>query len=82
MPDPAPVTTATPVLRNDIRKPRRANPWQAYQKVATQTATPGQLVLQLYDGIQVSQTQNQTNVTAKVSSNLVDRFVDLWLKKR
>ena len=30
---------------------QRANPWQAYQKVATQTATPGHLVLQLYDGI-------------------------------
>ncbi len=25
-------------------------PWQSYQKVATQTATPGQLVLMLYDG--------------------------------
>jgi flagellar protein FliS len=30
---------------------RRANPWQAYRQIATQTATPGQLVLQLYDGI-------------------------------
>ena len=30
---------------------QRANPWQAYRKVATQTATPGQLILQLYDGI-------------------------------
>ena len=30
---------------------RRGNPWQSYQKIATQTATPGQLVLQLYDGI-------------------------------
>ena len=30
---------------------QHANPWQAYRKVATQTATPGQLVLQLYDGI-------------------------------
>jgi flagellar protein FliS len=30
---------------------RRANPWQAYRQVATQTATPGQLVLQLFDGI-------------------------------
>jgi flagellar protein FliS len=27
-----------------------ANPWQAYRQVATQTATPGQLVLMLYDG--------------------------------
>ena len=39
-------------------------------------------LLQLYDAIQVTENQNQTNVTAKVSSNLVDRFVDLWLKKR
>ena len=39
-------------------------------------------LLQLYDAIQVTQNQNQTNVTAQVSSNLVDRFVDLWLKKR
>jgi flagellar protein FliS len=30
---------------------QRANPWQAYRQVATQTATPGQLVLQLYDGV-------------------------------
>jgi flagellar protein FliS len=27
-----------------------ANPWQSYRQVATQTATPGQLVLMLYDG--------------------------------
>jgi flagellar protein FliS len=27
-----------------------ANPWQSYQKVATQTASPGQLVLMLFDG--------------------------------
>jgi flagellar protein FliS len=26
------------------------NPWQSYRKVATQTATPGQLVLMLYEG--------------------------------
>jgi len=30
---------------------RQANPWRSYQKIATQTASPGQLVLQLYDGI-------------------------------
>jgi flagellar secretion chaperone FliS len=29
---------------------QRNNPWQSYRKVATQTATPGQLVLMLYDG--------------------------------
>jgi flagellar protein FliS len=26
------------------------NPWQSYRKIATQTATPGQLVLMLYEG--------------------------------
>ncbi len=29
---------------------QRNNPWQSYRKVATQTASPGQLVLMLYDG--------------------------------
>lgn len=29
---------------------RFANPWSAYRHVATQTASPGQLVLMLYDG--------------------------------
>ena len=28
----------------------RNNPWQSYRKIATQTASPGQLVLMLYDG--------------------------------
>jgi flagellar protein FliS len=28
----------------------RNKPWDSYRKVATQTATPGQLVLMLYDG--------------------------------
>jgi len=28
----------------------RNNPWQSYRKVATQTATPGHLVLMLYEG--------------------------------
>ena len=28
----------------------RSNPWDSYRKVATQTATPGQLVLMLFDG--------------------------------
>jgi flagellar protein FliS len=28
----------------------RASPWQAYRQVVTQTASPGQLVLLLYDG--------------------------------
>jgi flagellar protein FliS len=30
--------------------PHAANPWQSYKKVATQTASPGQLVLMLFDG--------------------------------
>ena len=29
---------------------QRTNPWQSYRKVATQTASPGQLVLMLYEG--------------------------------
>jgi flagellar protein FliS len=29
---------------------QRNNPWQSYRKVATQTATPGHLVLMLYEG--------------------------------
>jgi flagellar protein FliS len=29
---------------------QRKNPWQSYRKVATQTASPGQLVLMLYEG--------------------------------
>jgi flagellar secretion chaperone FliS len=28
----------------------RTSPWQSYSKVATQTASPGQLVLMLYEG--------------------------------
>lgn len=28
----------------------RSNPWKSYQQVATQTASPGRLVLMLYDG--------------------------------
>ena len=28
----------------------RTNPWQSYRKVATQTASPAQLVLMLYEG--------------------------------
>jgi flagellar protein FliS len=29
---------------------RTANPWQSYRQTATQTATPGQLVLMLFEG--------------------------------
>lgn len=29
---------------------QRSNPWQSYRTVATQTASPGQLVLMLYEG--------------------------------
>jgi flagellar secretion chaperone FliS len=28
----------------------RTNPWKSYRQIATQTASPGQLVLMLYDG--------------------------------
>jgi flagellar protein FliS len=28
----------------------QSNPWQSYRKVATQTASPGQLILMLYEG--------------------------------
>lgn len=28
----------------------RTSPWQSYRQIATQTATPGQLVLMLFDG--------------------------------
>jgi flagellar protein FliS len=30
--------------------PQRPKPWDSYRKVATQTASPGSLVLMLYDG--------------------------------
>lgn len=30
--------------------PNRNNPWKSYHSVATQTASPGQLVLMLFDG--------------------------------
>jgi flagellar secretion chaperone FliS len=29
---------------------QRPTPWQSYRRIATETATPGQLVLMLYDG--------------------------------
>ena len=29
---------------------QRSQPWNSYKKIATQTASPGQLVLMLYDG--------------------------------
>jgi hypothetical protein len=38
-------------------------------------------LLQLYDGIQVTQQQNHAEVTAKISADLADRFLDLWLKR-
>jgi flagellar protein FliS len=33
-----------------MRTMQPRNPWQAYRKIATQTAPPGQLVLMLFDG--------------------------------
>jgi hypothetical protein len=38
-------------------------------------------MLKLYDGIQVTQQQSQTKVTANVPQDLADHFLDLWLKK-
>jgi hypothetical protein len=38
-------------------------------------------LLKLYDGIQVTQQQAQTKVTADVPQQLADKFLDLWLKK-
>jgi hypothetical protein len=38
-------------------------------------------LLKLYDAIQVTQQQNRAKVTADISSDLADRFLDLWLKR-
>jgi hypothetical protein len=38
-------------------------------------------LLQLYDGIQVTEQQNHTQVTAQIPADLADRFLDLWLKR-
>jgi hypothetical protein len=38
-------------------------------------------LLKLYDAIQVTQQQAQTKATADVPQALVDKFLDLWLKK-
>jgi hypothetical protein len=38
-------------------------------------------LLKLYDGIQVTQQQAQTTVSANVPQELADKFLDLWLKK-
>ena len=37
-------------LRRFYTTMQRNNPWQSYRKVATQTASPGQLILMLYEG--------------------------------
>ena len=39
-------------------------------------------LLKLYDAIQVTQNKAQTDVTAHIPPELVDHFVDLWLKKK
>jgi hypothetical protein len=39
-------------------------------------------LLKMYDAIQVDQAQTKVIVTAHVPPELVDRFVDLWVKKR
>jgi hypothetical protein len=38
-------------------------------------------LLQLYDGIQVTVQKNHTLVTARIPTDLADRFLDLWLKR-
>lgn len=39
-------------------------------------------LLQLYDGLKVTQDQTRTDLTAEISPDLVDRFLDLWLKRK
>lgn len=39
-------------------------------------------LLKLYDAIQVTQNKAQTDVTAHIAPELVDHFVDLWLKRK
>ncbi|HME05911.1 MAG TPA: hypothetical protein VKG25_02635 [Bryobacteraceae bacterium] len=39
-------------------------------------------LLQLYDGIKVTQDHTRTDLRAEISPDLVDRFLDLWLKRR
>ncbi len=39
-------------------------------------------MLKLYDGIQATQQQAQTTVTANVPQQLADKFIDLWLLKK
>ena len=38
-------------------------------------------LLRLYDSIKVTQQQNHTQVTAEISADLTDKFLDLWLKR-
>jgi hypothetical protein len=38
-------------------------------------------LLRLYDAIKVDQQQTHTKVTADISADLTDRFLDLWLKR-
>jgi len=39
-------------------------------------------LLQLYDSIKVTQDHTRTDLTAAIGPDLVDRFMDLWLKQR
>ncbi len=39
-------------------------------------------LLKLYDAIDVEQAQNKVTVTAHIPPDLVDRFVDMWVKKQ
>ena len=39
-------------------------------------------MLKLYDAIKVTQQQNHADVTAQIPTEQVDRFLDLWMKKK
>ena len=39
-------------------------------------------LLQLYDGLKVTQDHTRTDLTAEIGPDLVDRFLDLWLKRK
>lgn len=39
-------------------------------------------MLKLYDAVKVTEQQAHVQVVAQVGSDLVDRFVDLWLKRK
>jgi hypothetical protein len=38
-------------------------------------------LLKLYDAIDVQQQQSRAQITAKIPTDLADKFLDLWLKR-